>query len=152
MLGIDSQKNSSLVRSKASRKDNGNYTKQFYWHKCWCLQRCRSRGDFPLFSILSAAIAASQLAPLMSHVTQPFKKEQERSNLNSPFYEYISKSQILIAWYVAIPWNVLPMGWNLSKSKDHTGIIFRSRYLHLQLILSRKWILRLVEHTLLALR
>lgn len=49
-------------------------------------------------------------------------KGARNSNLNS-FYEFISKGQIPMEWYIAIFWNLSPMGWDLSKSRHYTGIL-----------------------------
>lgn len=129
MLGRDSQIDSPLVCSEGRRKEDGNYTKWFYWHMCWWLQCCRCGGNFPLFSILSAAIAASQLASLMSHVTQPFKKEQEHNNLNS---SYIPRSQILVAHWKLL--KLLTPG--LKSFYKQRSYRYIQKHFHLQLLVS----------------
>jgi len=84
MVEEDSWRDSLLACSKAKGKGNGNYSNQFYCHRQGCLQCSKTGNGFPLFSILSSAIAASQVASLMSHVTHPFRKEQGHNHSNSP--------------------------------------------------------------------
>lgn len=60
---------------QSQREGGRDDTRQLHWHRCSCPQR---GGGSPLFSMLPSATAASQLASLLSHVTQPLQKEQER--------------------------------------------------------------------------